>query len=125
MQNSGFDYTRVLNNIKRSVNVSVCSLRDTVNSFSNPTLKSIWFVDKDLIYATTNNEKYQLHLQWDGLGVYSETSLVTKAPSKGPSSIRNLENHIFLVRDTVILKYSLPGRFFGEILSEQDTRFQP
>ena len=99
--------------------------RDTVNIFGNPKFTSICLVDKDLIHATTNNEIYQLHLQRDGLGIYAEASLVTKAPSEGLSGICYLENHIFLDSNTRILKYSLPGRTFEEILSKQDTGFQP
>ena len=70
--------------------------RDTVNIFGNSNL-STCLVDKDLIYATTNNEIYQLYPQQDGLGIYAETSLVTKAPSEGLPSTCHLENHIFLV----------------------------
>ena len=49
---------------------------------------------------------------------------MTKAPSEGLSSICYIENQIFLVSDTGILKYSLPGRTFEEILSKQDSGFQ-
>ena len=71
--------------------------RDTVNIFGNSKFTSTCLVDKDLIYATTNNEIYQLYPQRDGLGIYAETSLVTKAPSEGLPSTCHLENHIFLV----------------------------
>ena len=50
---------------------------------------------------------------------------MTKAPSEGLSGICYFENHIFLDSNTRILKYSLPGRTFEEILSKQDTGFQP
>ena len=49
---------------------------------------------------------------------------MTKTP-RGFSSICYLENHIFLVSDTGILKYSVPDRSFEEILSKQDTGLQP
>ena len=82
MQRTGFECTRVLNNIKISVNVSLWKKkvaeyetkdfqRDTVNIFGNPKFTSIWLVDKDLIYAT-NNQIYQLYLQRDGLDIYAE-----------------------------------------------------
>ena len=49
---------------------------------------------------------------------------MTKAPSEGLSSICYFENHILLVSDTGILKYSLLGGTFEEFLSKQDTGFQ-
>ena len=45
---------------------------------------------------------------------------MTKAPSKVLSVICYLENYIFLVSNTRILKYSLHGRTFEESLPEQD-----
>ena len=56
--------------------------------------------------------------------MYAEALLVTKAPSEGLLSICYLENHIFLVTNTGILKYSLPRRTSEEILSKQGTGFQ-
>ena len=69
MQRTGFEYTRVLNNIKRSVNVCVCHFekkvtkfktkvfqRDFVNIFGESNFTSICFVNKDLMCATGNNE---------------------------------------------------------------------
>ena len=92
--------------------------------FGNPKITSICFVHKDLIYTATSNEIYQPRLQQDGLGIHAEASLVTKTP-RGFSSICYLENYIFLVSDTGILKYSVPDRSFEEILSKQDTGLQP
>ena len=60
----------------------------------------------------------QLQLQQYGLGIYAEATLMTKAPSEGLSSLYYLENHIFLVSDSEILKYILPGKTFEEILSK-------
>ena len=55
--------------------------RDSANIFGRPNFTSICFVDKDLIYVTANIEIYQLDLQRNGLGLYAEASLVTKAPN--------------------------------------------
>ena len=91
MQRTGFEYIRVINNIKKSVNVSLWKKvpeyetkvfqRDTINIFGNPKFTSICLVDKDLIYATTNNEIYQPHLQWDGLGIYAADTKAGTLPS--------------------------------------------
>ena len=75
-----------------------------VNIFGNSKFTSICFLDKDLVYAITKNETYQLCLQRVGLGIYAEASLVTKAPSKRLSSIYCLRNHFFLLIETGILK---------------------
>ena len=70
--------------------------RDSVNIFGKPNFMSTCSVDKDLIYATANNEIYQLHLQRYRLGIFAEVSLVAKAPSERLSGINaTLRREIF------------------------------
>ena len=91
MQRTGFEYIRVINKIKKSVNVSLWKKvpeyetkvfkRNTINILGNPKFTSICLIDKDLIYATTNNEIYQPHLQWDGLSIYAADTKAGTLPS--------------------------------------------